>query len=245
MLTFRFRDFSDYSYFCVNFAGIPGWYPSKDGNKFHITINFRFIENMANNLTAEVREIFKYLYRFFNYYAPNIFNKKDIVSNATYGIDIVDDVSELNPVHTWYTFEIVTSRRIAQELTRHSFQSAISMESSRYVPIIDNGLIVHPMVDQLLLNDKFIALKRSTDSLYREIEDSVYSSLKDSGKDSSFSRKQARGAATGSQMMSQSCSIIYSCSKLELENQIFKQRLGESADMEINQLVSLMKRNFC
>jgi hypothetical protein len=246
MLTFKFNNFSDYANFCVQFAGIPGWYPSKSKNGCYITINFRFIENMANKINPECEDIFKYIYKFFNFYAPNIFNKKEIISdsNSNFNIECVNDVSKLDPVHTWYTFEIVTSRRIAQELTRHSFQSAISMESSRYVPIMYNSLIVHPLLNQSIFYDKFMQLKELTDNLYKVIEDNIYCYLINLGRDNSFSKKQARGAATGSQLMSQSCSIVYSCSKFELENQIFKQRLNDSADMEINHLVSLMKKNF-
>lgn len=244
MLTFKFRDFLDFSNFCVYFAGVPGWYPSREKHGNYITINFRFMENMSNKISSEWETLFHYLYAFFLKKAPAIFRDLEAKSNAIYNIDLLDDVSKIDGVHTWYTFEIVTSRRIAQELTRHGFQSAISMESSRYVPLLNNGLIVHPMINQLLHNEDFIKLKQSTDSLYRVIEESVYQQLKNSGEDLSFSKKQARGAATGTQMLSQACTIIYSCSKIELKTQIFRQRLNNSADLEINHLVGLMKKNF-
>ena len=244
MLTFKFRDFLDFSNFCVYFAGVPGWYPSREKHGNYITINFRFMENMSNKISSEWETLFHYLYAFFLKKAPATFRDLEAKSNAIYNIDLLDDVSKIDGVHTWYTFEIVTSRRIAQELTRHGFQSAISMESSRYVPLLNNGLIVHPMINQLLHNEDFIKLKQSTDSLYRVIEESVYQQLKNSGEDLSFSKKQARGAATGTQMLSQACTIIYSCSKIELETQIFRQRLNNSADLEINHLVGLMKKNF-
>jgi thymidylate synthase ThyX len=47
-------------------------------------------------------------------------------------------------VRRWYSFQITTSRRVAQELTRHGFQSAVSGESTRFVDVQDNELIFHP-----------------------------------------------------------------------------------------------------
>lgn len=246
MLTFKIPNLSDYVDFCVSFAGVPGWYPSNDSNGQYVTVNFRFMENL-NKDSAVLRfnqyDIFKSLYGFFNKKAPNIFKKKNTDTTVwkNYAFELVEDVSNLDPVHTWYSFELVTSRRVAQELTRHGFQSAISMESSRYVPILNNGLVVHPLVNELLFNKEFIELKNKCDDLYRLIESNIYDNLKDSGEDASYARKQARGAATGAQMMSQSCTIIYSCSKTEFESQICSQRINHSADMEINNLVKLMK----
>lgn len=240
VLTFKILSYDAYASFCVSFAGVPGWYPSNTDAGYYVTINFRFIENLIrkSKFVLDQAAILNSIYSEFVKKAPYIFNKRDLSQYRSAEFYLVSDVSSLPDVHTWYTFEVVTSRRVAQELTRHSFEAAISMESSRYSPILDNPMIFHPSVPVESFSNEIKEAKVTCDTLYKWIESNIYDRLAES-KGSGYAKKQARGAATGFQMMAQSCTIIYSCSKKEFA-EIQRQRLSDSADMEITDLVTKM-----
>lgn len=228
----------DYKDWCVGFAGIPGWYPHRTTSKNFIGVNFRLIENTnRNNLRvdsdSDSLEIFQSLYSSVRKKSPLIFPNPTSYQGD---LKILNDKEIEEFGLEWYSFEIKTSRRVAQELTRHGFQSGISMESTRYVDISENTLIFHPYDS----NHKEVkALPECDKQLYKAVFEDVYNSLLSKGFDKSYSKKQARGAAAAHLPLGLETNLIFSCSKQEFE-EIKRQRISESADREIYELVGQM-----
>jgi len=228
----------DYKDWCIGMAGIPGWYPKRTKGKNIVGINFRFLENIMRNplktdSDTECLQTFKTIYELAKKKAPYIFTQK---SELFLDLKLLNDEQIKEFELEWYSFEVKTSRRVAQELTRHGFQSGISMESTRYVDISENSLVFHPYDSNHGVTK---VLPECDKQLYKSVFEDVYDSLVNKGFDKSYSKKQARGAAAAHLPLALETNLIFTCSKQEFE-EIKKQRISESADREIYELVGQM-----
>lgn len=226
-----------YRDWCIGFAGIPGWYPKREKGKNFIGVNFRLIENIYRNTLRTDSETdclttFYSIYELARKKAPLIFIDK---ANSHVELEVLTDEQIKEFELEWYSFQIKTSRRVAQELTRHGFQTAISMESTRYVDISENAFIQHPY-SKLKPIDVFMKACRQT---YTSENKYVYEDLISQGKDKSYAKKQARGAAAAYMPLGLETNLVFSCSKPEFE-EIKRQRISDSADREIYELVKKM-----
>jgi thymidylate synthase ThyX len=228
-----------YRDWCIGFAGLPGWYPKREKGKNFIGVNFRLIENTYRNTLRTDSETdclttFYSVYELARKKAPFIFVDK---ANSHVGLEVLTDEQIKEFELEWYSFQIKTSRRVAQELTRHGFQTAISMESTRYVDITENTFIKHPFdsVSQVAMEK----IQKYCLDQYSSCQKQVYEDLINEGKDKSYSRKQSRGAAASYMPLGLETNLVFSCSKPEFE-EIKRQRISDSADREIYELVKKM-----
>lgn len=236
-LTFVFSNVRQYKEVMIFLAGIPGWYPNDynyDGGTMAITFNARLMHNIFYKYKLKLKHepIMQTVAHYFHEHFPFIFPKEDF--KVLPGIKLEHVRTGLSSVHRWYSFEITTSRRVAQELTRHGFQSAVSAESTRFVDIQNNDFIFHPDFSGVGLNQA--AMKK----VYREVFEETHKKLVAEGHPESYCKKQARGAAAEVMPLALASTMVYSCSETEL-NEILTQRLSESADKKMFLLVKDMK----
>lgn len=155
----------------------------------------------------------------------------------------------------WVSFFLSDiSRTCSMELIRHSTHYAVSQRSTRYVDEADNAFINHPVYQKY--EQKFFGFlgkgkgghygkgyvdqyESDARCLYREAVECFQDCLVDAGEDKFTARKQARGAARRFLPSNLSTELIYSCSLWQAK-ELLRQRLPESADLEIRQLANQM-----
>jgi thymidylate synthase ThyX len=240
-LTFTFDNVRRYQEVLIFLAGIPGWYPNDynyDGGTMAITFNARLMHNIFYKYKLKIKHepVMQTVAHYFQENFPFIFPKEEF--KVLPGVRLESVRSGLAPVHRWYSFQITTSRRVAQELTRHGFQSAVSGESTRFVDVQDNELIFHP--DFTMDEQDLQTMHKAVKDRYVRVFEATYKKLVKEGHPESYCKKQARGAAAEVMPLALSSTMIFSCTETEL-NEILTQRLAESADRLIQLLAKDMR----
>lgn len=220
----------------------PNW--REQNNKWlKITINarsaiewFNFPKNSALNYSIgqTIRSIFKEK-------MPLVFS--DTISELDQK-NLVDYeiATPVEDHEIWVTFQILkVSRNLTLELVRHSYGTAVSQRSSRYVNEAESDIAHHPYCNKYGISDtdEVKNLIDASRNIYRSAASLIEKNLLEDGKDKSFAKKQSLGAARSYLPSALSTNIIFS-SSLEGWKWIIKSRLSERADLEINILAGLI-----
>lgn len=145
--------------------------------------------------------------------------------------------------HRWISFHLSCSRSCSHEWVRHSYQSAISQRSTRYVDEGDFSIVHHPLMRYFpALFHKFnrdaTFLSYQSKQLYNGIVKKAEKEMIKAGFEKHVARKAARGAAARFLPHGLKTEIVYSASIYEWE-EIFKQRISAHADGEIKELATM------
>lgn len=223
--------------FMYEFRYEPGWYVHHDQNMNDVlTVNQRLVERkeyLFFSLFPEIHEEFVKDYPLIckhntvRFHFP-LKKKFKRISHEEY--TYLSD-------YTWLSFWIHGTRSFSHEWIRHSYQSAISQRSTRYVDEHNFGFIPHPVFEEFPsiwkhYERRIESFLNDSDSLYFDLVGELSEALKDKGMDHHTARKTARGAATRFLPHGLPTDIVYSCSVWELK-QIFSQRISDHADLEI------------
>lgn len=213
------------------FRSEPGWYIDHANT---LTINLRLLERKK-----------PYFYEFY----PEVWN----AFHEAYPLVITHRCQKVMEPrlflyekpgkHQWVTFHITCSRSCSHEWVRHSFQSAISQRSTRYVEEGDYKLSLHPLFSSLPdLSRKFRRdaemFASQSKQLYEGVVKKGEKILLARGFEKSKARKMARGAAARFLPHGLPTQFVYSASLYEWDN-IFEQRISVEADSEIRELAAI------
>lgn len=232
--------------FMYEFRYEPGWYVHHDQNIGDVlTVNQRLVERKESRffyLFPEIHEEFvkdyplicKHNSVMFHFPLRKMFKR---LHHEEYLAD-----------HRWLSFWIHGTRSFSHEWIRHSYQSAISQRSTRYVDEHGFGFIPHPVFNRYAsiwkhYEKRIESFLNDSDSLYYDLVCDLSEALKDDGMDHHTARKTARGAATRFLPHGLPTDIVYSCSVWELK-QIFSQRANVHADLEINRVAEMAQYIF-
>lgn len=207
------------------FQAIPGWWVDLADSEVYrkLTVNLRFI------LSEEVREFLFHLdgdlVMLFNTFERMFCEQYPILYDNRTDFDYDKaKFHEFEPAKiNWYTFEIICSRSCSHEWIRHSYQSAISQRSTRYVDESDFNFVLHPEFDgdiSIVSN-----LVKDSKAAYAEL---MKSDLPLKTKRAVAARILPHGMAT---------KIVYTVSEKEL-GYIFEQRISDHADAEIREIAT-------
>ncbi|GIW22556.1 MAG: hypothetical protein KatS3mg068_1563 [Candidatus Sericytochromatia bacterium] len=141
----------------------------------------------------------------------------------------------------WYTFEIETSRRIANELIRHNTEYAVSQESTRYVDVRDYPMIRYKIYNssndlETLKDLNILEYKSYINSLstYKQVFDNLCNLYPNMNK------KYIRGYSADLLPLGLKTRLVISFTKWQLEK-IFEQRISEHADPLMKDLAVKIK----
>lgn len=211
--------------FAWTFISEPGWYIDP-GNV--LTINLRFVERVKSQIFKLYPEVWNAFHQAYplviTYRCPKATDPR---------LRLYTEPGK----HQWVTFLIRCSRSCSHEFIRHSYQSAISQRSTRYVDESDYKALLHPLFFQR--GRLFSKFSRDVDLLvilsrllYKNVVKKAEQELVREGVDSAVARKAARGAAARFLPHALPTQIVYSASLYEWD-EIFKQRISPYADQEI------------
>lgn len=244
----------DAKQFAFELCNEPGWYfgfisrPQKAGEWVLVTMNLRFLERLQNSnyrhsalnhrLNTEILQILEEAFILAQIVAPSIFG---IAEEGSLFVDYASDMRILADEYNspgnyqWYSFRISGSRSWSHEHIRHSYESAISQQSSRFVnPSFD--FVEHPLFSRAIKDRKFknFNFKLMKDD-YEIALDIMQKFAESEGMSGLQAKKQARGALARFLPHGTETSMIYTASLREWLV-IFQQRISDHADEEIRNI---------
>lgn len=248
------KDYDLLSNWCAVFSSSPGWYLSiaaDDSKRAILTANIRFLEreidstrSMAQSIPRNIitTDTFVTLYKIGREQAPHIltqeFDDYQILHGNIYETVTYDRKfsKEHFPIlnYNWYAFEVECSRSTSHELIRHSFESAISQRSTRYVnEVDDNGYFTflhHPFEE---IDSSHIEFVKFIGKKYNSVKNSVLEKLKTKPISDFAKIKQARAAASRYIPHGLRTKLVYSVSERQLKEVIKQRNIQYVADEEI------------
>lgn len=256
---------------CYNLAHEPGWYLSltefKIGNRRYnmMNANIRFLERMNNKTACYLPTLAAAIQKatheyplimnshtswnsFPNTNTPNILFDPELISLGLHGklqFQADKEMTSFPLSQYWVSLILSGSRSWSHEHVRHSYESAISQRSTRYVEEdINNSFIPHPYYEQAIHP---LAGCELPDTLRTEAENLINASHKSytfcfnqvqqmliaNGVDKFTAKKQARGAAARFLLNGLKTEMVFSATLREWKT-IFHQRINPTADKEID-----------
>lgn len=266
---------------CYHLSHEPGWYLSLTEMKINgriynmINANVRFLERMNNKSKCYIPLLATVIQKATDIYplimnSHTVWNSYQSSSNSDILFDPELTMLALNGKLKFHADEEVTSYPLSQywisvlisgsrswshEHVRHSYESAISQRSTRYVEEnITESFIPHPYYEQAIqiVNgcDKPMYLKTEAENLietshqaYMACFEQVQNMLIANGVDKFTAKKQARGAAARFLPMGLKTEMVFSATLREWKT-IFEQRINPAADKEIDLVTSDIRNQF-
>lgn len=250
--------------FAYEMCNEPGWYfgfttrPSKESLWVLCTVNLRFVERMLDPVyrksvrTSETCDsILNEALCLAQLYAPLALGKPEegslFVNFAQDAYRSLTDMYSDPGNHKWYSVLIKGSRNLSHEFVRHSFNSAISQRSTRYVDESDFTFVDHPLFKRAMQGKFYTELHsfrnlniQSVKDEYEKIFKILHDTAVEEGMSNLQAKKQARGALARFLPNGISTDLVYTASLREW-NFIFEQRISDHADEEIREIAELCR----